>query len=110
MPYGGNFTRVTFVDNDRDVGGPALRVEGTSHEAEDARAISVALPHAGALLMAPVQDPSGSEEWSATFAQGDPPFGTGQSIIVIGIAMLRSTNFPFYWAKQLPITATTDPP
>jgi hypothetical protein len=110
MGYTGNFTRVTFVDNDRDMGGPALRVEGTSEEAEDARAITVALPHAGAMLMAPVQDGSGSEEWSATFAQGDPPFGTGQSVIVVGIAMLHSTNQPFVWANELPITATTDPP
>jgi hypothetical protein len=110
MGYNGNFTRVTLVEDDGDMGGPALRVEGTSVEAEDARAVSVGLPHAGALLMAPVQDPSGSEEWSASFGQGDPPFGVGDSVIVIGIAMLRSTSHPFVWAKQLPITAEAAPP
>jgi hypothetical protein len=110
MGYSGNFTRVTFVEDDRDLGGPALRVEGTSFEAEDARAISVALPHAGDWLMAPVQDPSGSEEWSATFLQEERPFGVGDSVIVIGIAMLRSTSRPFVWSEQLPLTAATAPP
>jgi hypothetical protein len=110
MGYSGNFTRVTFVPDDHDMGGPALKVEGTSQEAQDARAISVALAHEGELLMAPASDPAGSEQWSASFAQVDPPFATGQSVIVIGIAMLNSTNRPFYWTKQLPITATTDPP
>ena len=110
MGYSGNFTRVTFVSDDKDMGGPALKVEGTSQEAQDARAISVALAHEGELLMDPASDPAGSEQWSASFAQVDPPFATGQSVIVIGIAMLNSTNRPFYWTKQLPITATTDPP
>jgi len=110
MPYSGNFTRVTLVTEDPDLDGPALKVEGTSEEAEDARAISVALPYAGTWLMAPADDPAASEEWGATFVQGDPPFGIGDQVIVIGIAMLRSTNQPFVWSKQLAITAETAPP
>jgi hypothetical protein len=100
MGYTGNFDRVTLVGNDRNRGGPALRVDGTSHEAQDARAISVAMPHNGVLLMAPVDDPAGSAQWSATFPQQDPPIGLHEELIVIGIAMLISTNQPFVWAEQ----------
>jgi hypothetical protein len=110
MPYSGNFTRVTLVAKDPDLEAPALKVEGTSKQAEDARAISVALPHGGVWLMAPADDPAASEEWSATFVQGKPAFAVGDEVIVIGIAMLKSTSQPFVWSKQLPITAEGAPP
>jgi hypothetical protein len=110
MPYSGNFTRVTFVEDDRDTGDAALRVEGTSQDADDAQAIYVALPRAGELLMATVQNVTGAADWSATFPQENPPFEVGEPLIVVGMAILRSTNRPFFWAERFGVTARTDPP
>jgi hypothetical protein len=105
MGYTGNFDRVTLVGKDRDLRATALRVEGTSHEAQDCRSISVALPRDGELLMVGADDPAGSVQWAATFPQADRPFDVGEKLIVIGIATLVSTSKPFIWAEQREITA-----
>lgn len=110
MPYSGNFTKVTFVKEDRDAGGAALMVEGKSRQARDALEIYVAIPHGGQLLVQRVQNATGAKDWVASFPQGSPPFAEGDAITVVGMAVLRGSKPPFFWADTLTSDPQTAPP
>jgi hypothetical protein len=108
VPYSGNFTNLTFVNTSRETGGSALRVEGTSREPERAKEIIVGIPHDGQLLVASVEGAT-SSDWHATFPQGVPPFAEGDSVIVVGVAILKEDP-PFFWADRMDADALTAPP
>jgi hypothetical protein len=109
MSYHGNFTRVTLVHNDPDTGGDALVIDGKSREPERVEYIHVAVPHHGRLLTVSVPNAAGSKDWVATFPQGER-FDLGDTVCVVGVAVLHPPDDPFVWSDTLATTSRTDPP
>jgi hypothetical protein len=102
MTFNRNFTRATLSAADPATGARCLCVEGRSQPADNATAIFVAVPHAGGLSTARVDNPA-LIDWEARFPPGDPACQVGDDVFVVGVAMLPAPCEPFTWQAGLQI-------
>jgi hypothetical protein len=110
MSYHGNFSRATLVHYHPDTGKDTLVVEGTSsQQPHDAKEIHVALPHGGKLLSASVEHPTATD-WRALFTEAEPPFAMGEDVLVVGVAVLSTSEPPFVWHDVLQTMPRAAPP
>jgi hypothetical protein len=119
MPAAGNFTRITLgEDDERDA---KLFVEGATDRPDDVEAIYIALAHRddmrtrlGATGPSKAQDlPSvavpraaGASKWIAAFAQVEPPYEVGDTVLAVGVIVANQDGEPpAFWHQALTVLA-----
>jgi hypothetical protein len=123
MPAAGNFTRITLGEGDEH--DAKLFVEGATDRPDDVEAIYIALAHGpdkqtllGATEPSEAQDlpsvavPSadGASKWIAVFAQGEPPYEVGETVLAVGVIVTNQDGEPpAFWHQALTVLAPDAP-
>lgn len=130
MPFSSNFIRVSVGKDDN--GHDAILIDGKTTDPADVKAIYAAVAH-GKDLVAPssggtagadasvrlkpkggqIQSAGASKapsatDWNVTLPQTRPKLKVGERVVVLGVAMLKSTKAPAFWQQTLTTLSVED--